>query len=54
MAPVEGRLELKRMPNSGMAYLDSNVKFKELDLDRPYLWSKLNEEQKNQLKNMGN
>ena len=53
MAPVEGRLELKRMPNSGMAYLDSNVKFKELDLDRPIYGLKLNEEQKNQLKKTG-
>lgn len=53
MAPVEGRLELKRMPNSGIAYLDSNVKFKELDLDRPIYGLKLNEEQKSQLKKTG-
>lgn len=53
MAKVEGRLELRRKPTTGEPYIDSNVKLKELDLDRPVYGLKLNEDQKNQLRKTG-
>jgi len=51
MAPVEGRLELRRKAGTGEAYLHGNIKHKELNLDLPIYGLQLNEEQKEALTN---
>lgn len=53
LAPVEGRLEMKRDYKTGAAFIDSDVKFKELNLDRPIYGKSLDEAQKEQLKKTG-
>lgn len=53
MAKTEGRLELRRKPSTGEPYVASDVKLKELDLDRPVYGLKLDEGQKEQLKKTG-
>lgn len=51
MAPVEGRLELRRKAGSGEAYVHGEVKHKELNLSLPIYGLHLNEQQKEDLTN---
>lgn len=51
MAPVEGRLELRRKAGSGEAYVHGEVKHKELNLSLPIYGLQLNEKQKEDLVN---
>lgn len=53
LAPVEGRLEMKRDYKTGAAFIDSDVKFKELNLERPIYGKVLDEAQREQLKKTG-
>jgi len=53
MSNVEGRLEMRRKSETGVPYITGDVKFKELNLDRPVYGMQLNESQKEQLKNTG-
>lgn len=49
MAPVEGRLELRRKAGTGEAYVHGEVKHKELNLSLPIYGLHLNEKQKEDL-----
>lgn len=51
MAPVEGRLELRRKAGSGEAYVHGEVKHKELNLSLPIYGLHLNDQQKEDLTN---
>ena len=53
MAPVDGRLEMRRKQTTGEPYVFSDVKFKELNLERPIYGLKLDENQKNKLEKTG-
>lgn len=53
MAPVDGRLEMRRKPTTGEAYVFPDVKFKELNLERPIYGVKLDEDQRKQLEKTG-
>lgn len=53
MAPVDGRLEMRRKPTTGEAYVFADVKFKELNLERPIYGVKLDEDQRKQLEKTG-
>jgi hypothetical protein len=51
MAPVEGRLELRRKSGTGEAYVHGEVKHKELNLSLPIYGLHLNDQQKEDLVN---
>jgi hypothetical protein len=53
MALVEGRLEMRRKPLTGEPYVFTDVKFKELNLERPIYGLKLDENQRKQLEKTG-
>lgn len=53
MAMVEGRLQVKKMKDTQMPYLSADVKFKELNLDRPIYGKSLDTEQKEKLSATG-
>ena len=53
MALVEGRLQIKKMKDTQMPYLSADVKFKELNLDRPIYGKSLDVEQKERLLKTG-
>lgn len=53
MASVDGRLEMRRKQTTGEPYVFSDVKFKELNLERPIYGLKLDENQKNKLEKTG-
>jgi hypothetical protein len=49
LAPIEGRLELRRKANSGEAYVHGEVKHRELNLSLPIYGLQLNDKQKEDL-----
>jgi hypothetical protein len=49
LKPVEGRLQMKRMAETNLPYLSADVKFKELNLDRPIYGKVLDADQKEKL-----
>lgn len=53
LKPVEGRLQMKRMTENKLPYLSADVKFKELNLDRPIYGKVLDQAQKDQLQKTG-
>lgn len=53
MAQVEGRLQVKKMKDTQMPYIAADVKFKELNLDRPIYGKSLDAEQKERLLKTG-
>jgi hypothetical protein len=52
-ALTEGRLEIKRLPGTGVPYVAADVKFKELNLERPIYGKVLDANQKAQLQKTG-
>lgn len=53
LKPTEGRLQMKRMEESKLPYIYADVKFKELNLERPIYGKVLDAEQKQKLQKTG-
>lgn len=53
LKPVEARLQMKRMAQTNLPYISADVKFKELNLDRPIYGKVLSAEQKEKLSKTG-
>ena len=53
LKPTEGRLQMKRMEESKLPYVHADVKFKELNLERPIYGKVLDVEQKQKLQKTG-
>lgn len=53
LKPTEGRLQIKRMEESKLPYVNADVKFKELNLERPIYGKVLDAEQKQKLQKTG-
>lgn len=53
LKPTEGRLQMKRMEESKLPYIHADVKFKELNLERPIYGKVLDAEQKQKLQKTG-
>lgn len=53
LKPTEGRLQMKRMEESRLPYVHADVKFKELNLERPIYGKVLDAEQKQKLQKTG-
>jgi hypothetical protein len=53
LKPTEGRLQMKRMEENKLPYVHADVKFKELNLERPIYGKVLDAEQKQKLQKTG-